>query len=246
MRCARATPAKLAPELMPVQNFSPAQRQVAICYAPVSREKPILTVGMCDVSKFIIVSFGFLALAFYELSGGADFVPEERPTQAVAEVEAQPEVTAEEILVATTEPAAAPEVAITGGGDITLASTEELELDGVTARLSQPLVTADLTELTGSDEEVKFASLSISPDGSSLNAQTTVEEVVTDVALDLRSVDVDALNVRAGPSTGNEVVGRLTRFEIVTVVSETDDGWAQVLIEGDGLEGWVASRFLTN
>jgi len=58
-------------------------------------------------------------------------------------------------------------------------------------------------------------------------------------------VDASALHVRFGPSTSDAVVGKLERFEIVTVVSETSDGWAQIRIEGDGIEGWVASRFLT-
>ncbi|HMO08573.1 MAG TPA: SH3 domain-containing protein [Paracoccaceae bacterium] len=55
-----------------------------------------------------------------------------------------------------------------------------------------------------------------------------------------------AINVRGGPSTNDAVVGRLTRNEAVQVVAEAGDGWVQVRIEGDGIEGYVAARLLTD
>jgi uncharacterized protein YgiM (DUF1202 family) len=41
------------------------------------------------------------------------------------------------------------------------------------------------------------------------------------------------------------VAGRLTRGEAVTVVADAGDGWLRIRIEGDGLEGFVAARLLT-
>lgn len=61
----------------------------------------------------------------------------------------------------------------------------------------------------------------------------------------LRWVSANAINVREGPSTGHAVVGRLTRNESVTVVSEAADGWLRIRIEGDGVEGFVAARLLS-
>jgi uncharacterized protein YgiM (DUF1202 family) len=55
-----------------------------------------------------------------------------------------------------------------------------------------------------------------------------------------------AVNVRGGPSTAFEVVDRLTRAEAVTVVSPEQNGWVQIRIEGDGIEGYVAARLLTD
>ena len=63
-------------------------------------------------------------------------------------------------------------------------------------------------------------------------------------ALPLRYVSADAINVRAGPSTGFGVVGRLTRGEAVLIV-DAAPGWVHVRIEGDGIDGWVAERLLT-
>ena len=196
--------------------------------------------------KFIAVTFGFLGFVFYEMSGGADFVPEERPRTAEAQPEPAPEITADEILAAATgaEEVVVPNNAITirEGGDITLAAVSDLELEGVPARLTQPLLTEEAT-----DAPQLFASLSVSPDGT-LPADETTEAVsaaVEAAVSDLRTVDATALNVRSGPSTSDGVIGRLERFEIVTVLAETEDGWAQARIEGDGIEGWVASRFLS-
>ncbi|MDT8854497.1 SH3 domain-containing protein [Paracoccaceae bacterium Fryx2] len=57
-------------------------------------------------------------------------------------------------------------------------------------------------------------------------------------------VTAGAVNVREGPSTDYAVVGRLTRGEAALVVWHEDDGWARIRIEGDGIEGFVATRFL--
>lgn len=198
--------------------------------------------------KFILVTFGVLGFMFYELSGGSDFVPEERPRLTEASPEPVPEITAEEILAIASGGGAETDISIRDNGSVTLASTSEIELDGVTARLSQPLLA------TGGDglPAVSFASLSVSPNGAPVAAtdgprvyDPFAEESAQQVsAFDIRTVDASALNVRSGPTTSASVVGRLLQFEIVEVLEENSDGWARIRIEGDGIEGWVASRFL--
>lgn len=61
-------------------------------------------------------------------------------------------------------------------------------------------------------------------------------------------VDARSINVRAGPSTDQDIVGRLTRGEAVLVVQAqaSPNGWTLIRIEGDGIEGYVASRLLTD
>lgn len=58
-------------------------------------------------------------------------------------------------------------------------------------------------------------------------------------------VSANSVNVREGPGTDFGVAGRLTRGEAVTVVGDAGDGWLRIRIEGDGLEGFVASRLLS-
>ena len=55
----------------------------------------------------------------------------------------------------------------------------------------------------------------------------------------------DSLNVRSGPSTNDQVVGKLSRGEAALVVWREGADWARIRIEGDGVEGYVAMRFLT-
>lgn len=55
----------------------------------------------------------------------------------------------------------------------------------------------------------------------------------------------NSLNVRSGPSTTTDVVGKLSRGEATLVVWREGEDWARIRIEGDGIEGYVAIRFLT-
>ena len=55
----------------------------------------------------------------------------------------------------------------------------------------------------------------------------------------------NSLNVRAGPSINDAIVGKLSRGEAMLMVARDGGDWAQVRIEGDGIEGYVATRFLT-
>ena len=54
-----------------------------------------------------------------------------------------------------------------------------------------------------------------------------------------------SLNVRSGPSTDDAVVGKLKHGEAMLVVAREGDEWARIKIEGDGIEGYVATRFLS-
>lgn len=53
------------------------------------------------------------------------------------------------------------------------------------------------------------------------------------------------MNVRAGPSTDAEIVGRLGSGEATLMVQVVDDAWARIVIQGDGVEGFVALRYLS-
>ncbi|RGP38311.1 SH3 domain-containing protein [Pseudotabrizicola alkalilacus] len=76
-------------------------------------------------------------------------------------------------------------------------------------------------------------------------AVVPVEAAVT-VAEDVKYVTGRSVNVRSGPSTQNAVVGRLTRGEAVSVISDEGNGWARVRVEGDGIDGYMAISFLAD
>jgi uncharacterized protein YgiM (DUF1202 family) len=52
------------------------------------------------------------------------------------------------------------------------------------------------------------------------------------------------VNVREGPSASTAVLDRLARGEAVTVLGEGAPGWSLIRIEGDGIEGYIANRYL--
>lgn len=58
-------------------------------------------------------------------------------------------------------------------------------------------------------------------------------------------VNASSVNVRAQPSTDAQVLGRLTNGEAALMVAAVDDDWARIVIQGDGLEGFVALRYLS-
>lgn len=61
------------------------------------------------------------------------------------------------------------------------------------------------------------------------------------------TVNTKSVNVRSGPGTEFDVVERLVRGDSVLVVANADApaGWSMIRIEGDGVEGYVASRLLS-
>ena len=165
------------------------------------------------MNRFLIVAFFFMGLAYYELSGGSDFVPQAHADTALASAE-----------IATPAP------------ELTTAKATRTPTPGLAA--IEDFVTPSVT----------YVSAPIVFDDA---AQDPVAGIATASSADIPSGDIwtvtaDRLNVRQGPSTGDAVVGQVTGGEEVTVVSaDAGDGWVMIRIEGDGAEGWVASRFLT-
>lgn len=62
---------------------------------------------------------------------------------------------------------------------------------------------------------------------------------------DIRYVTARVVNVRGGPSTGHPVIGSLTQGEAARIIHDPGNGWAHILIEGDGIDGYVSTRFLS-
>jgi len=194
------------------------------------------------VNRFIVLSFLVMGWGYYELSGGADFVPEQRPVVARTPdplPEAQPEVAVAE----TSEPAddaldsltvvtradtealdALPEAEDTAAAAAATPDTLELDADSVADALSQAL--ADPVVNTGESEPL--------PEEQTASAPPT--------AADLREVTGDTVNLRDGPGTNFNVVDRLSRGTVISVLDTGPDGW--VYVEINGLTGWMSSDFL--
>lgn len=173
------------------------------------------------MGKFIVFTFLMLGWAFYEMSGGADFVPEERQ---VAEVEPE---------------APAPEVTRAAGTatliSLSLPAREVTPAPEVTA---EPVAAA----VIAAPQPVTEAPEADAP-------EAVVEQVVQQAAspaLDLRFVDAARVNMRAGPGTNFTVVAAFDRGTEAEVMLVNGDGWAQIRIPATGQTGWMAERLLTD
>jgi uncharacterized protein YgiM (DUF1202 family) len=58
-------------------------------------------------------------------------------------------------------------------------------------------------------------------------------------------VSASSVNVRAQPTTEAEVVGKLGSGEATLMVQAVNDEWARIVVQGDGVEGFVALRYLS-
>jgi hypothetical protein len=105
-------------------------------------------------------------------------------------------------------------------------------------RKATPQPVFSLSTLPGVTGDVADPSPDMASDAPPAPAASADERQVWYVAA--RSV-----NVRQGPSTETAVVGRLQGGEAVTVVAMEGSDWAHILIEGDGLDGYVATRLLS-
>lgn len=66
-----------------------------------------------------------------------------------------------------------------------------------------------------------------------------------DAPSDIRYVTARVVNVRGGPSTGHPVIGSLAQGEAARIIHDAGNGWAHILIEGDGIDGYVSTLFLS-
>lgn len=104
---------------------------------------------------------------------------------------------------------------------------------------------------SSNDPVISPAALSARPEETVTPAAAAPVPVVEavfaeDSAAEVMFVTGRSVNVRFGPSTGEDVIARLTRGEAVTIVERQDNGWARIRIEGDGVEGFMSLDFLSD
>lgn len=193
------------------------------------------------MKTFIILTFGFLAFAFYELSGGSEFQP------ASARLAAQAPEVEEEVVVATPTPEATETTEVVSTAAITkIDSTPSvtrvsLNLTNVTEAAEQTETTTTTATIIDSTEtpQIILPSL-IAPD------QPTTTDVAAVSDSDIRTVSGNRVNVRGGPSTDYGIVSKLTRGETVKILEDNGDGWVRMQPLDGGEAGWMADFLLTS
>lgn len=211
------------------------------------------------VNKFILISFGFMGWAFYEMSGGDQFEPAsvrmahlmpkpepiaEAPVQQATVV--QPET---ETAFVDTDPPVNDEVTRVALNltelEETLSDTDSTEQ---TSAVLQPSTTEEDTGVPRNAGSISQSAdtPAIIPSLIAPAAETTQVAVASVGGFDdIRTVSGNRVNVRGGPGTDFGIVNRLVRGDDVEILEDNGNGWVRMRPIGGGAEGWMADFLLT-
>ena len=212
-----------------------------------------------EMKKFIVLTFGFLGWAFYEVSGGDEFEPAPVETAAVApesgEETTAPAASGDQVVLAkatTTDTAAtqseprspAPRAARASFANQkpVMRKPDAAELDAV-----DPAVLAAFTAPKEVAKDLADAA------DAKLNGDTTVADselvdggiLAGQLQADLRTVTGNRVNMRNGPGTKYSIVARLTRGQEVEVLSNPGNGWLKLRVVENNRIGWMAEFLVT-
>jgi hypothetical protein len=207
--------------------------------------------------RFIFISFAFLAFAFYQLSGGADFQPPVAPTQPVvaskstlavppkpveaASLIASPAIApVDKTLDATpVDVAALPEPATDAAFNLEQVRTslgQGLTLFPASDPIAQPLMLASL--------EQGVAGLRDAP-AAEVETETPQIEQPIEPPADIREVRATRVNMRDGPGTIYPVIMRLTIGKEVEVLGDSGTGWLRLRALPEQTTGWIAASLIS-
>lgn len=191
--------------------------------------------------RFIVLTFAFVGLGFYELSGGSDFVPAERHSVSAPMVETQhlPEADAStdtEIAEAASSPKPKP----------TPSDDSQIEAEVVLASVPTTRRLVGTSIATPAAQQTKLGpepSLTEAPqtEGHKLANLTTK----FDRKPDFRRVTGNRVNMRNGPGTQYSIVGKLLRNDEVEVLRDPGSGWVKLQDLETGRIGWMSARLLS-
>jgi len=218
--------------------------------------------------RFIFVSFAFLGWSFYELSGGSEYTPATNSIQVRAQLNNErPKMRPVEVDVTrlAENGAEADEETVTRSitslADLDLSGGQRYEIRLARAEASDADATAtpQVTKAVASDETgesplpdhvakaVAAASLSgvasDSVDRATLAATPNAD--ATQRTQDIRRVSGNLVNMRGGPGTRYDRIGKLRKDDKVAVLQEPGNGWIKLRVVDTGRVGWMADWLVT-
>ncbi|MFY0311957.1 SH3 domain-containing protein [Leisingera sp. D0M16] len=207
------------------------------------------------MSRFVMLSFAFLGWGFYELSGGADFAPPQRPEPAAA---AKPDTR-------TPKPARITAASLTAQPVLTRRSQAETPgRPKADPALRQRVAAAHLVSASGvlastqaafsadSGGTLQLASLdgglaaiTAAPAPRPAAAAAAAAEPAPEPVIDRRSIRASRVNMRQGPGTSYPVITRLLAGDEVIVIEDSGTGWLHLRAPGKGRVGWIAASLVS-
>lgn len=163
-----------------------------------------------------------MAWAYWELSGGAEFVPQDRPV-AVATAPAEPAPSVTRADTAELSAIAAPDAS-------TAVALPETAIEDLVAAVAQPAT----------------------PEPEAIPAQPVVEAAAETVepaadplpVADLRVVIGDRVNLREGPGRDFGAIDQLAEGTVAEVLEVGENGWLRIQVQGTDMSGWMSADFL--
>lgn len=217
--------------------------------------------------RFILITFGFLGWSFYELSGGSDYAPGDNSLQVRGLEDARPA----DVKVARLDDLGNAEQAVTrsvtslsdleiNNGNrfqITLASVNNDEVERTKPRVmtsaAKVLEVPEETLLQNNDtaeskSENEFDGV-IGEEVFSLEAYVQAKQI-GEISQprqrgDIRQVSGNVVNMRSGPGTSYDKLGKLTKGTEVAVLEEPGNGWVKLEVLATGETGWMADWLIT-
>lgn len=190
------------------------------------------------MKTFILLTFGFLGFAFYEMSGGSEFEPASAKMASAAPQEvAEPKVAeapaAKPVVEAAEAITTASITKIDSTPDVTRVSLNLTDVSAAAAEATQP---AEVTIIDSAETpQIILPSLIATTNSNGISASA-----------DIRTVSGNRVNVRGGPSTNYGIVSKLTRGEEVQILEDNGDGWVRMQPVDGGESGWMADFLLTS
>lgn len=216
--------------------------------------------------RLILLTFGFLGWAFYEMSGGSDFESASdrharlnpAPAVAVEKVDDAPAQTVAQSEIIDTDP---PEQTSVTRVSLNLTTLEDASdaagtaadqtaqavADAVAEEIANVdagtgvAINADTITTASADTPAIIPSLILPNDTGAATLQAAAQDVP---ARDIRTVTGDRVNVRGGPGTDFGVVFKLVQGDSVEVLEDNGDGWVRMRSVSNGNEGWMADWLL--
>lgn len=210
--------------------------------------------------RFILLSFVFMGLGFYELSGGNDFNPEAARIAAIEARVAREELRKAELPQAVVLTAEAVEAAparrveeniedTVTRGELNLVSFASVVADPAPAPTQatnwapqdqiaddpEPIAISALAETVAEERSIVFP-------GTVIGAASGSAEDKADI----RAVTGSLVNMRSGPGTGYDVVGQLSQDTQVEVLGDSGTGWVELRPVDGGPTGWMADFLLSS
>jgi hypothetical protein len=182
------------------------------------------------MKRFIFVTFIFLGWAFYVASGGAEYQPRAGSLQA-------------RVVEQTPEP-------IRKVSDLLPVLEDEVVTRTVTSLADLDLSKAEDTQVTLASVDAGDQAI----EGALVDAGTDLEKVavltldaVDEVSepLDIRLVTGNIVNMRDGPGTSFERVGKVTKGTEIEVLEDPGNSWINILVVETGKTGWIADWLTT-